>query len=164
MGHFQNLEVALDNLTSRGAFFTTSNGDVSNTMTISWGFVGFSWKKPVFIALIRPQRYTYEIMQNADSFTISIPYTDDFKNALAICGSKSGRDINKESEANIKFVDSKSVISPVIENCNKYYECKIVNIEKFTDSNFKQQILKECYPLDDLHYVYYGEIVNSYDK
>lgn len=164
MGHFDNLGVALEHLSTKGAFLTTSNGDIVNTMTISWGYVGFSWKKPMFVALVRPQRYTYDIIKEADSFSVSIPYTDDLKKALAICGSKSGRDIDKEKEANIKFVNSKLIKSPVIEGCNKYYECKIVNVQRLTKDNFPKELIDLCYKDEDYHYLYYGEIVESYDK
>ena len=37
---------------------TAGSEEKSNTMTASWGGVGFIWNKPVSFIFIRPQRYT----------------------------------------------------------------------------------------------------------
>ena len=103
MNFYENLEDAMKNLTTRGAFLTVKNNQGVNTMTISWGYIGFSWNKPYFVAMVRPQRYTYEFLKTAKDYTISIPYSDGMKKALTICGTKSGKDIDKAKEANIKF-------------------------------------------------------------
>ena len=54
MKFYENLSVAMENLTKRGAFLTVKEGGKVNTMTISWGYVGFSWNKPFFVAMVRP--------------------------------------------------------------------------------------------------------------
>ena len=126
MNFYATLEDAMKNLTTRGAFLTVKNNQGVNTMTISWGYIGFSWNKPYFIAMVRPQRYTYEFLKTAKDYTISIPYSDDMKKALTICGTKSGKDIDKAKEANIKFLTSKTVSSPIVDNCNMYYDAKLL--------------------------------------
>ena len=55
MNFYENLEDAMKNLTTRGAFLTVKNNQGVNTMTISWGYIGFSWNKPYFVAMVRPQ-------------------------------------------------------------------------------------------------------------
>lgn len=162
MKFYENLGTAMENLTRRGAFLTAKSPKDVNTMTISWGYIGFSWNKPFFVAMVRPQRYTYEIIEEAKDYTISIPYSDDMKKALTICGTKSGRDIDKEKEANIKFISSKTVESPIVEDCNMYYECKITYVDRIDKDAFPEE-LKKNYPNDDYHYVYYGEIVDCYE-
>ena len=42
-----------------------------NTMTASWGGAGILWNKPVAICFIRPQRYTYGIVEDTDHLTLS---------------------------------------------------------------------------------------------
>ncbi len=163
MKFYENLDVAMENLTKRGAFLTVKGEQGVNTMTISWGYVGFSWNKPFFVAMVRPQRYTYEFIESGDSYTISIPFSDEMKSALAICGTKSGRDIDKEKEANIEFVPSKSVSSPIVDNCDMYYECKITYVDRINKENFPKELMKN-YPIDDFHYLYYGEIAEAYKK
>lgn len=163
MEFYKNLETAMKWMTEAGAFLTTTGDGVTNTMTIAWGYVGFSWKKPYFVAMVRPQRYTYDIIEKAQSYTISIPYGNGMKDALRICGTKSGRDIDKEKEAGIKFVPSKSVDSPIVEGCNMYYECKITYVDRIDKAKFPEE-MRNLYPLDDYHYMYYGEIIECYEK
>jgi len=38
---------------------TAGNSTDFNTMTASWGGMGFLWNKPVAFIFIRPQRFTY---------------------------------------------------------------------------------------------------------
>lgn len=158
------LDVAMEWLHKQGAFLTVKHGDKTNTMTISWGSVGFMWKKAIFMTLVRPQRYTNEFISNSDNFTISIPYGSEFKKALAICGTKSGRDIDKEKEANISFISAKEVNSPVVDSCNMYYECKVLYKHELNTEELPEEIRSACYPQGDTHILYYGEIVDCYNK
>lgn len=157
-----NTSLAFENLSTNGAFLTTTNGIETNLMTISWGFVGFAWHRPVFITMIRPNRHTREIIKGADSFTISIPYTDEFKEALKICGTKSGRDFNKIDLVKIDLVNSKNVQSPIVANCNGYFECKIIHIEKLNSELMPLEFVKSFYSTGDYHDLFFGEIVDFY--
>lgn len=161
MKFYENLEDAMKHLTTKGAFLTVKDDTGVNTMTIAWGYIGYSWNKPFFVAMVRPQRYTFKFLKTAKDYTISIPFSDDMKEALTICGTKSGKDIDKEKEANIKFIPSKNVSSPVVDNCNIYYECKITYVDRLNKDNFPED-LKKNYPMDDYHFMYYGEIIDCY--
>ena len=87
-----------------------------NTMTISWG--GLSavlithehsdhisglatlWGKPVATVYVKPVRYTHEFLDRYDKFTVSFcPGT--YKKALALLGSRSGRDGDKVAAAGL---------------------------------------------------------------
>ena len=164
MEFYEDMANAFKTLSEQGAFLTVKNqaGKV-NTMTISWGYIGFSWNKPHFIAMVRPQRYTHEVLITADSYTISIPYDDSMKKALAICGSQSGRDIDKEQVAGIQFVAAQKVSSPIVANCNMYYECKIDYVDQLHPGNLPANMVVDYYK-GDYHGFYYGEIVAAYKK
>ena len=71
-----------------------------NTMTASWGGLGVLWGKNVATCYIRPQRYTKKFVDANDTFTLSF-YGPEYKQALSICGSKSGRDCDKVKEAGL---------------------------------------------------------------
>jgi flavin reductase (DIM6/NTAB) family NADH-FMN oxidoreductase RutF len=129
-----------------------------NTMTISWGFVGVMWGKPYFICMVRTTRYTKELIDVADSFTISIPW-GTLQKELAICGSKSGRDIDKSQV--VKFAPAKSVDSPIVSGCQTYIECKIRYADPMESTHMPTDVLKTQYH-DDFHTFYFGEIVNCY--
>ncbi len=44
---------------------TAGNKDGFNTMTASWGGIGWLWNKPVAFVFVRPERYTYELLRKA---------------------------------------------------------------------------------------------------
>lgn len=69
-----------------------------NTMTASWGGVGIMWGMNVATAYIRPQRYTKEFVDAEEMFTLSF-FKEDYRKALNLCGSKSGRECDKDKEA-----------------------------------------------------------------
>lgn len=160
----KNLDVSMEWLYKQGAFLTSSFEEKDNTMTISWGSIGYMWRRPVFMALVRPQRYTYEFINQGNDFTISIPYEDNMKNALLICGSISGRNADKESEANIKFIPSNKVTSSIIDNCNMYYECKKLYSHEVKTEDLPEEIRNTFYGSGDTHILYFGEIVDCYEK
>lgn len=77
-------------------------GDESsfNTMTASWGMIGFLWNKPVAMIFVRPERYTYEFMERKERFSLSF-FTKEYRSALMLCGTKSGRDVDKVKETGL---------------------------------------------------------------
>lgn len=160
----EHLEIGMEFLHTKGAFLTVKSGDKVNTMTISWGNIGFEWNRPIFTVLVRKSRYTYDFMEKSDNFTVSIPLSVDLKNALAICGSKSGRDIDKFKECNLTLEKSKAVETPIIGDCELHYECKIVYKQEMNPVLLSKDIVESSYKTDDYHTIYYGEIVETYMK
>ena len=154
------IEQGMRELTTTGAFLTAKCGDQVNTMTISWGFIGFMWNKPQFIAVVRPQRYTDEFLKNGTHcFTISIPFEGKLQEELTICGTESGRDIDKSKV--VHFIPAKSVDCPIVEGCDLYYECKINLAQQMDGALLAEGIVKQFYQ-EDYHWVYIGEMVEVY--
>lgn len=48
---------------------TAGNRESCNTMTASWGLIGFIWGRPVAQFVIRPQRYTREFVDREERAT-----------------------------------------------------------------------------------------------
>ncbi len=71
-----------------------------NTMTASWGGVGYLWNRPVATIFVRPERYTYEFIERTGRFTLSF-LGEEHKAVHKITGSKSGRDTDKIAEAGL---------------------------------------------------------------
>ncbi|MDR1532805.1 MAG: flavin reductase family protein [Clostridiales bacterium] len=161
------LEKGLKNLSGAGAFLTAGDGRTQsapagagvNTMTISWGFVGFIWAKPHFITVVRPQRYTRTLLDAGDSFTISVPFDGTLKEELAICGTQSGRDINKAEI--VRFIPARSVASPIVAGCGLYYECLKKHAQPIDGELLPKEIKGNFYN-EDFHIMYCGEIVECY--
>lgn len=144
-----------------GAFLTVKHGDRVNTMTIGWGTLGRMWNRPVFMVMVRYSRYTYELIEKADSFTVSIPQKGALKKALAICGSRSGRDIDKFRECGLTPQEG-AVESPHIAECDIHIDCRIIYRQPLDPDKLPGEIKNECYKNGDYHVLYYGEIVKTY--
>jgi aminoglycoside phosphotransferase (APT) family kinase protein len=61
------------NQIKQGAFLTVRAGEALNTMTIGWATIGYVWRKPVFMVLVRDSRHTFGIIEKAADFTVSVP-------------------------------------------------------------------------------------------
>ena len=85
-------------------------GDITNhnSMTISWGEMGTLWNKNVVTVYVKPIRYTYQFMENNEYFVVSF-FNEKYRQALAIMGAKSGREINKDQAAKLTPVAYKNV-------------------------------------------------------
>jgi flavin reductase (DIM6/NTAB) family NADH-FMN oxidoreductase RutF len=151
---------AIDQL-NKGAFLTTMAGDKLNTMTIGWGSIGFIWRKPVFMAMVRPSRYTYEIIEKSNEFTVSIPFKE-MKQELALCGTKSGRSIDKFKAAGLLTNPGKKIATPVIADCGLHYECKIIFKQAMSQAQLEPSYQASCYANGDYHILYFGEIMATY--
>lgn len=138
---------------------TSGNQDSYNTMTASWGTMGFFWGKPVVNCYIRPQRYTYEFIEKNDLFTISF-FDESQRAALQYCGSHSGREVDKAKATGLTpvFLEGTTAFQEanLIFVCKKLYRYKIKPEEMLTEE------LKKWYPNQDYHHCYYAEIVKAY--
>lgn len=148
-----------------GALLTTSNNDDINTMSIAWGMVGIMWNKPIFIAYVRDSRYTKEILDAAKEFTINIPNDDTNRQIISICGTKSGRDIDKFKECNLTKVKTNVINSYGIQELPLTLECKVLYKQRQIEFELPKEILDRFYNnLDsgNIHTAYYAEIVDAY--
>lgn len=151
----------------KGILITTKNGDFVNSMTIGWGHIGIEWSRPIFVAYVRESRHTKTMLENHGEFTINVPVGEFDRNILAVCGRKSGRDMDKIQELGLHLVDSDVVSVPGIAELPLTLECKVIYKQKQDLSAIPADIIKTYYPADetgfqDYHYAYYGEIVNAY--
>jgi len=157
----EQLQAAL----SRGGAFLIVN-DVegrANPMTIGWGQVGIVWSRPVFTALVRESRYTHKCIRGSETFTVSVPRAGEFKDELLLCGTKSGRDLDKVSEAGLSMLPGQEIETPIIEGCFLHYECRILARTQQTRPDFaSDEVLKQFYPNGDHHLVVFGEIAAAY--
>ena len=152
----QNAAQVLNQL-PKGAFLTVSHAGRDNTMTIGWGSLGVIWGKPIFSALVRPSRFSYGLLEASGEFTVSIPQTD-MAAALAVCGSKSGRDIDKFSAAGLKKLPGLKIATPVIGGAGLHYECKVVFKQAMDPQQLDPAISSAFYANGDHHTLYFGLI------
>lgn len=129
-----------------------------NTMTASWGGFGVIWNKPVVWCVIRPQRHTYQFMEQSDLFTLSF-LPDGFQEALWICGTKSGRDCDKIGEAGLNPVAGNTPGTTVFQEARLIMECRKLYSQDIDPDRFCDQNLDSNYPDKDYHRMFIGEII-----
>ena len=147
----------------KGIFLTTKVGDKVNSMVIEWGHIGRIWNRPVFVVYVRANRYTRELLDKNPEFTINIPIHGFDKNARIICGTKSGRDIDKIGEAGLTLVDPEVVSVPAIMEFPLTLECKVIYRQEQEASLLSDEIRERFYLRETGDRIaYYGEIVDAY--
>lgn len=139
---------------------STSEKTGPNVMTIGWGITGVLWGRPVFVVFVRSSRYTYQVLENANDFTLNIPYRD-MEKQVSICGTISGRTINKFKEAGLDLLSSRKVKSPIIKQCVAHAECSIIYRTPLEKERIPNSV-KFYYSGDDYHEAYFGEILEAY--
>lgn len=155
-----------------GVLLTTKVDDKINSMTISWETLGIEWSKPIFTVFVRENRFTKHQLEKNPEFTINIPYGAFDKKILGICGTKSGREIDKIKELNLTLETPNNVSVPAIKELPLTLECRVVYKQKQDECAVTEENKKIFYPQDvdssfhgankDFHTAYYGEIVSAY--
>ena len=96
-------ENAFDLIGKEWMLVTAGNKEKFNTMTASWGGIGWLWNRPVAFVFIRPERYTHDFIEREGRLTLSF-YKEEYRSILQFCGTKSGRDVDKVKETGLKPV------------------------------------------------------------
>jgi flavin reductase (DIM6/NTAB) family NADH-FMN oxidoreductase RutF len=143
-----------------GAFLSVQTGDTLSVMTIAWASFGFIWGKSVATVVVRPTRYTFEIIEKAEDFAITVP-ANDMAKELELCGTMSGRECDKLKKCNLETHRAKKIISPVIAVPGTQIECRILYKSPIDPAALHPEI-SQIYTKKDFHTIYYGEIVECY--
>ena len=127
-----------------------------NTMTASWGGLGILWGKPMAIAYIRPQRYTKQFVDEQDYFTLTF-FSEDYRKQLALCGTKSGRDMDKVKECGFTVAAAEGG-APYFEQAELALVCRKQMVMPMDPAAIPDEV-KEKHYTGDYHDIYWGEIV-----
>jgi len=146
----------------KGAFLTVKAGNKLNTMTIGWATFGFIWQKPIMMVAVRSSRHTFGIIEAAGDFTVTVP-RGDMDKEIALCGSKSGRAMDKLKTAGLETSKGMKVVSPIIKTPGYHYECKIVYKSAMNPAYLDKNYDTSLYPLKDYHTLYFGELMACYE-
>ena len=141
---------------------TAKYNDEVNTMTASWGGLGFMWGKNVAYTVIRPQRYTKEFIDNSDFFSLCF-FNEEYKKTLSYLGSVSGRNENKIEKSNLSVIKYNNV--PLFEEAKLILICKKLYRQDLKYTSFIEKDLDNIwYKNKDYHTLYISEITNVFVK
>ena len=136
-------------------------------MTAAWGAFGYMWSRPSTFIVVRDSRHTYQFLQREESFTLSF-FTEEYRGALRICGTKSGRDTDKVSEAELTPLEAPSGLMS-FEEARMIIECKKMFVQEMDYANltqpYKEKIMEESYNNEpSKHQLFISEITNIWIK
>jgi len=135
-----------------------------NTMTASWGGIGVLWSKPVTFIFVRDQRYTYQLLEKSQYYTLTF-YDKKYKGILKdIFGTLSGRDHDKVALS--KFTPVDTGVGVGYTQADLIICCKKIYGDKMAEENAEASQKKEWYfnGSKDYHKMYVGEIVGVWIK
>jgi flavin reductase (DIM6/NTAB) family NADH-FMN oxidoreductase RutF len=158
---FDTLRVKSHHLWDKQWIVLTSGDFVEgrfNSMTVGWGSLGTMWGKPFAQVVVRPIRHTYGFMEDYNTFTLCA-FPEDYRQALQVLGTKSGRDGNKIAEAGLTPIASTKVASPGFAEAELIIECRKMYWDDMEPTHFLDPDIEKNYPQKDYHRVYFGEIV-----
>lgn len=146
----------------KAALLTTKADGKVNTMTIGWGTLGVQWGKPICTVFVRESRYTKQLLEKSGEFTINVPVNDAQKEVLKVCGTRSGRDLDKIDALKLHLVDGETVDVPAIKELPLTLECKVIYKQDQDPAAINEENTKAFYSNGDYHTAYYGQITGAY--
>ena len=136
---------------------TAGTPEHCNTMTASWGGLGVLWGAPAATIYLRPQRYTKEFVDNNDYFTLCF-FDESYRKALNLCGSTSGRDVDKIKECGFT-VQAGAGNAPYFAEAELVLVCRKAYWQDMDPTHFlDDEIDGRHYPKKDYHRIFIGEI------
>ena len=143
-----------DKIGKEWMLITAGNKTGFNTMTASWGGMGVLWNKNVVYIFIRPQRHTLNFIDNSEYFSLSF-FSEEYKKAHLLCGTKSGRDCDKVKETGLTPIFDEN--APYFKEAETVLICKKLYRQQLSpDSVIDEKIFKEYN--NDYHFAFVGEI------
>ena len=116
-------------------------------------------------AFIRSERYTREFIDAKNEFTITF-LGPEHRKAHSICGSKSGREIDKVAATGLTPLFTEAG-NPVFEEARLTLECKVVYKSEIEEAKFLDPtVFPRWYDEKNgnAHIVYIAEILNAWEK
>ena len=145
------------------ALVTARKDQRYNMCTIGWGTIGVLFSENVLIVYVKPKRFTDRFLQNDDYFTVTF-LNENHKKDIALCGTKSGRKIDKCNIPTLKPIYLDNGIT--FEGFTRTYVLKKIYQGKLKKANFvdSDYIIDRYYKSERPHNVYIGKIIDIIEQ
>ena len=148
----------------RWMLITAGTAERCNTMTASWGGLGVLWGAPAATIYLRPQRYTKEFVDREEYFTLAF-FGEEQRKALTLCGSKSGRDVDKVRECGLT-VRYGAGDAPFFDEAQWALVCRKIYVQDMDPACVlgEREILPSYGAKGGWHRIYVGQVMEAYQK
>jgi flavin reductase (DIM6/NTAB) family NADH-FMN oxidoreductase RutF len=120
---------------------TAGTADHYNSMTASGGGLGILFRKPTTWCILRNDRYTLEIIEREQTYTLSY-FPDEYKEQVIFLGSRSGRDSEKMKEVELTNIQTPSG-NMSFKEARLILECKLTQVTTPDPNDFYTQEAKD---------------------
>jgi flavin reductase (DIM6/NTAB) family NADH-FMN oxidoreductase RutF len=114
-----------------------------DVMAAAW-VTPVSHRPPMLVVSVSPLHHTHYLISKSQEFVVNVPGRP-LAEQVMICGTFSGRDVDKFARARLTMVDGHRVSVPWVDECLAHLECGLV----------------EAYEAGD-HTLFLGEIVGAW--
>ncbi|MDP2901002.1 MAG: flavin reductase family protein [Candidatus Bathyarchaeota archaeon] len=90
-------------------------------------YMPISHDPPQVVIGVSPKRYSHDLIRDQGEFIVNSPGIG-LAEKMHICGTKSGRDVDKFKEAGLTPGPARKVRPPLIQECYGHIECEVVNM------------------------------------
>jgi flavin reductase (DIM6/NTAB) family NADH-FMN oxidoreductase RutF len=159
------------------ALVTAGKIEKFNTCTVGWGSLGTLWTRPgkngaIVTAYLHPARYTREVLQQNDIFTVSF-FPNEYRKALGYLGTHSGRNEDKVSASGLSPISIDQGVT--FKEANLTFVCRKLYQHQLSKENIAKDVQDyyianpKSYPLNENgewepHWLFIGEIVDVKDN
>ncbi len=126
-----------------------------NLITIEW-FMRTSIQPPMFAISIGHSRYSHDCLEENRYFNLVFPSMEQ-KDLLSLCGSNSGRDMDKFSAGDVQSFPGKLHKLPVLKDAVANFECEVVSQVRSGDHTIYVGQVHYCWQNVDKELFFYLE-------
>lgn len=142
---------------------TAGTPELYNSMVASDGGWGTVYGKPGTWCNLRASRYTLEVIQDKQTYTMSY-FDDNFKDEIVRFGKKSGRDSEKMKDSKLTMVETPSG-NITYKEAKLIIECQLsqvttVSPDDFYDQDDKKFVVDAYNEVGGYHKIVFGKITN----
>ena len=105
---------------------TAASGEKSNVTAVQW-IMPVSEKPPLLALSLANTSFTLDLICSSMEFVVAVP-SEKLRDAVRLCGSTSGKFIEKFGEAKLTPVKANRVRAPLILEAVGNFECKVVSL------------------------------------
>lgn len=140
------------------ALLTAGTPEDFNSMTISWGGLGTMWGLPVAFLVVKPSRYTFELLSRHEELTLSW-YAPSYRKEMSVFGSRSGRDTDKAALTGFSPVKIHGAVT--YQEAKETLVCRRLFMQQLDKTKFPKEVLR-WYPEgtkeEQAHYLIIAEV------
>ena len=154
---------SIDLIDNYKGILAMGNKEEHNAMTIGWGTLGVLWSTPIYTVFVSSSRYSYNLMEKYDTFTVTFFNKSHMKDVMYL-GHHSGRDGDKIRKTSL-HLNYTEAGNPIFDEAFLVIECRKIYAAPFDSAKLLPE-QKDFYEKRQIgiHSEYVGEILNVFVK